>query len=139
MESKAGNENRLIHMSGLCSSNEPLVTAHTKRNVIYKPESISRQLLDILEVISATQERIDFCIDCKGLSFLVDDKPLWNVIIELINKGMRSRFITKITQENISYCNMLMKYSGEVFHKLKLSQNKRKETSQTDFCDMLQK
>jgi hypothetical protein len=51
-----------------------------------------------------------------GLSFLVTYEPLWKVIIGLINKGIRLRFITKITHENTSYCNLLMKHSSEVFH-----------------------
>jgi hypothetical protein len=44
------------------------------------------------------------------------NEPLLKVMIGLVNKGIRLRFITKLTQENISYCKLLMKYSSEVFH-----------------------
>jgi hypothetical protein len=55
-------------MYGLSDSNNLSMTAHTKKHVISHPENLSRQLL---EAISAPQERIDFCMDHKGLSFLV--------------------------------------------------------------------
>jgi hypothetical protein len=107
-------------MCGLNSSNNLSVTAHTEIQVIDQPEDLSRQFL---EVISATQERIDFYVDDRGLSFLLSDETLWKVIIGLINKDIRLRFITKITNESISYCNVLMKYSGELFHDDKIKGN----------------
>jgi two-component system sensor histidine kinase VicK len=44
------------------------------------------------------------------------DESLLDVIKGLVNTGMRLRFVTKITQENISYCKQLMKYTAAVFH-----------------------
>jgi two-component system sensor histidine kinase VicK len=102
-------------MCELNSINNPPVTDHTNKkiHVIYHPEELHRKFL---ESVSATQERIDCCLDHGGLSFLVSDEQLWKEIIGLVNKGKRLRFITEITQENISYCNMLMKHTTEVFH-----------------------
>ena len=80
---------------------------------IRQPENTSRQFL---EVISGTREKADFCIDYRGLSVLMTDEPLLDVIKGLVNTGMRLRFVTKITQENISYCKQLMKYTAAVFH-----------------------
>lgn len=99
-------------MCELSSINNPPVTEE-KRREVYQPEELHRKFL---EVISGAQERIDCCLDQRGSSFLVSDESTWKVIIGLLNKGKRLRFITKITQENISYCNMLMKYTTEVFH-----------------------
>ena len=81
-------------------------------NEICQFENLSRQFL---EIISATQEKADFCIDYRGLSLLLTNEPLLKVIIGLVNKGIRLRLITNLTQENISYCKLLMKYSSEVF------------------------
>jgi hypothetical protein len=83
-------------------------------------ETLSR---DLLEVISATRERVDFCLDYTGLSFLGTDGPLWKVVLGLVNKGLRSRFITKITRENTRSCTLLMKYNSEVFHDDKFKGN----------------
>ncbi len=83
-------------------------------------EKLEGQLLDS---ISPTQGTVDFCIDYVALPFLVTYEPLWKVIISLVNKGIRLRFITKVKHENISYCNMLMKYSSQVFHDDKVKGN----------------
>jgi two-component system, OmpR family, sensor histidine kinase VicK len=82
--------------------------------VIYQPESFRSGVL--FEIISATKERVECCMDYRGLSFLVADKSLWNTIIGLIDKGIKSRLVTEITQDNTHYCNRLMKYSSQVFH-----------------------
>ena len=110
-------------MCELNSFNNPPVTDHTNKkiHVIYHhPEELHRKFL---ESVSATQERIDCCLDHIGLSLLVSAEPSWKVIIGSVNKAKRLRFITNITQENISYCNMLMKYTTEVFHDDKVKGN----------------
>jgi two-component system, OmpR family, sensor histidine kinase VicK len=68
-----------------------------------------------LEVISDTGERIDFCIDSAGLSILTCDDSFLNALTHLKTKGVRSRFITEIFDNNIYFCNIMMKH-GEVFH-----------------------
>jgi two-component system, OmpR family, sensor histidine kinase VicK len=105
-------------MCELSSVNNSSATEE-KRQEVYQPEELHRKFL---EVISGAQ-RIDCCLDHRGLSLLVSDEPSWKVIIGSVNKGKRLRFITNITQENISFCNMLMKYTTEVFHDDKLKGN----------------
>ena len=109
-------------MCGLSSSddNNLFGTTRTERQVRYQSEDLIRQFL---EVVSAAQETIDFCVDRRGLSFLLSDEQLWKGIIGLINRDIRSRFITKITNESISHCNVLMKYSGELFHEDRVKGN----------------
>jgi hypothetical protein len=110
-------------MCGLSSSdnNNFSMTDRTEIQVVgYQSDDLSRPFL---EVVLASQETIDFCVDSRGLSFLLSSESLWKVIIGLINKGIRSRFITKITNESISYCNVLMKYSGELFHEDRVKGN----------------
>ena len=106
-------------MCELSSVNNPLMTEENRWEV-YQPEELHRKFL---EVISGAQERIDCCLDHRGLSFLVFDDSSWKAIIGLLNKGITSRFINKVTHENISYCNMLMKYTTEVFHDDKVKGN----------------
>ena len=62
-----------------------------------------------LEIISKAKETFDCCIDSKGLSFLMQDEQLWNVVRGLKNRNVISRFITEITQENMHSCNSLLK------------------------------
>ena len=75
-----------------------------------------------LEIISNAKETFDCCIDSKGLSFLMQDEQLWNAVTGLKNRNVNSRFITEITQENMHYCNLLLKL-GEVFHNDRLKGN----------------
>ncbi|HEY7569744.1 MAG TPA: hypothetical protein VH796_00120 [Nitrososphaeraceae archaeon] len=80
---------------------------------VRRSENLYRQ---ILGVISATQEKAEFCMDNRGLSILVSDKQLLDVIKGLVNAGVKLRFITNITPENISFCKLLLKYCQTVFH-----------------------
>src|ERR687898_129301 len=68
-----------------------------------------------LEIISEAKKTFDCCIDTKGLSFLMQNEQLWNAVAGLKNKGVGSRFITEIAQENNYNCNLLMQH-GELFH-----------------------
>jgi hypothetical protein len=68
-----------------------------------------------LEIILEAKKTFDCCVDSKGLSFLMQNEQLWNAVAGLKNKGISSRFITEIAQENNYNCNLLMQH-GEVFH-----------------------
>ena len=68
-----------------------------------------------LQVISDTDQRIDFCLDSVGLSILTRDESFWNSLRCLKTKGLRPRFVTEIIENNICFCTLMMKH-GEVFH-----------------------
>jgi CheY-like chemotaxis protein len=53
---------------------------------------------------------LDGCYDYLGPSIQVESKPNWNEIIKLHNRGIRLRFITEVTKQNIVYCKEMMKY-----------------------------
>jgi ABC-type multidrug transport system ATPase subunit len=56
------------------------------------------------------------------MALLMEDEKLWNTIKGLKNKGVTVRFVTSLTDENISFCRQLMK-CGEVFHNDKVKGN----------------
>jgi two-component system sensor histidine kinase VicK len=62
-----------------------------------------------IEGLSLTKERFDNCIDHTCPSSYVLTKQIWDKCIELRNRGIRLRFITEITSENIPYCKEIMK------------------------------
>jgi hypothetical protein len=111
-------------MCGLSDSgdnnNNLSLTTRTERQIRYQSKDLRKQFL---EVVSATQETIDFCVNDRGLSFLLSDEQLWKIITGLINRDIRSRFITNVTNESISHCNVLMKYSSELFHEDRVKGN----------------
>ena len=70
---------------------------------------------DALNIISTTISNTEKSLDCifnhRWLITQIDDTELLNSIIKLRLKGISSRFITKITKDNMSYCKKIMKYS----------------------------
>ena len=64
----------------------------------------------ILKVISGTKKSFECCFDHTWQSVHSNNSILWDLIVQLKLRGIRLRFITKITAENVSYCNKIMKY-----------------------------
>ncbi len=77
-------------------------------------------LITISTTISNTEKSLDCIFDHRWLITQIDDTKLLNLIIKLRLKGIASRFITKITKDNMSYCKKIMKYS-ELKHAEKVS------------------
>ncbi|MDF2767234.1 MAG: hypothetical protein K0S91_69 [Nitrososphaeraceae archaeon] len=64
----------------------------------------------ILKVISGTKKSFECCFDHTWQSVQSRNSTLWDLIVQLKLRGIRLRFITKITAENMYYCNKMMKY-----------------------------
>jgi len=74
----------------------------------------------ISSTISTTEKSLDCIFDHRWLIAQIDETKLLNSIIKLRLKGIASRFITRITKDNMSYCKKIMKYS-ELKHAEKVS------------------
>lgn len=81
--------------------------------VLYDPENIMKSAL---QLFSQVKERIDVCADYKAPSSHYTIKPLWNAIEGLKFRGVRTRFITEVTDKNIFYCKELIKIVDELRH-----------------------
>jgi two-component system sensor histidine kinase VicK len=93
-----------------------LVTQPTRRektDVIYGMENIINITLNRF---SLTKYRIDSCIDKSNPKTIITTEPIVNGIIENNKRGIKSRVITEVTQNNILYCRELMKLSIELRH-----------------------
>jgi hypothetical protein len=64
----------------------------------------------ILKAISGTKKSFECCFDHTWQSIQSSNSALWDLIVQLKLRGIRLRFITKITAENMYYCNKMMKY-----------------------------
>jgi two-component system sensor histidine kinase VicK len=64
-----------------------------------------------LESVPHIRERLDNCIDSNSPASFVLVEPTWNHMKEItsIKKGVRFRFITEITKDNLPYCKELAK------------------------------
>jgi two-component system, OmpR family, sensor histidine kinase VicK len=62
------------------------------------------------EVLSRAKQRSDYCHDSKSASFLVANERYFQMIKQLWARGIKQRFVTEVTAENIRSCKELDKY-----------------------------
>ncbi len=62
------------------------------------------------QIISQSNEKLDFCFDKAGPLAQINNELLWNMIAQLKYKGIKLRLITEITKENVTYCKTMMRY-----------------------------
>lgn len=84
-----------------------------KTEVIYGEENTVKKALHDFSVV---KEKVDNCINSTGPSVIISTEPVRKAIIDLRNRGIKVRFITKITKEYIHYSKELIKISNEVRH-----------------------
>lgn len=84
-----------------------------KSEVIYGDENIIQSTLKICSLAKLT---LDVCIDSNGPSMLlIPDHPITKANYSMKERGVKMRYITEITKENIHHCKELMKFA-EVRH-----------------------
>jgi two-component system, OmpR family, sensor histidine kinase VicK len=89
------------------SSSSPLPYVEEKTEVICSPENVDNYAVGM---ISTVRLYIDNCINSVIPSiFVIPNHPVTNAYRELRARGIRLRFITEITKDNIAYCKKLMK------------------------------
>ena len=71
-------------------------------------DSIEKALEIILRLADSFTQYLDGCFDSTGPYFIVNSGLVWNKIIQLRKRGIRLRYITEITNENIFSCRKLM-------------------------------
>ncbi|MDQ4074001.1 MAG: HAMP domain-containing histidine kinase [Thermoproteota archaeon] len=76
-----------------------------RTEIIYGQDNIVKRATSDFQKI---RQRLDSCTDATGPSVFLNT-PIWKEFIELRNRGVRLRFITVITQDNLSYSKELMK------------------------------
>jgi two-component system sensor histidine kinase VicK len=61
--------------------------------------------------VAHTRESMDNCIDSNAPASFVLFEPMWNHIKEITSpkRGIRFRFITEITKDNVPYCKQMAK------------------------------
>ena len=64
----------------------------------------------LLELTANTKERIDVCAGWLAPSVSVGVPELKKGMIDLVTRGVKYRYITEITKDNLAYCKELAKY-----------------------------
>jgi two-component system, OmpR family, sensor histidine kinase VicK len=76
--------------------------------ILYDIEEIDKRAIKYL---LDAKEKFDNCIDFAGPSAMVSAQYLWDVVVEVKKKGVKIRFITEITKDNLSSCKTMMTIS----------------------------
>ena len=84
-----------------------------RTDVYYGTETV---LNTELQFFSKSNEKIDTCMNYTRPQLAIEIKQIKNAFIEAKNRGVKLRYITEITSENISFCKELIKIVGELRH-----------------------
>jgi two-component system, OmpR family, sensor histidine kinase VicK len=82
--------------------------SHERTEVLYGTENTTKA---ILSVLSNIESKMDICADSTWPSVAMGVDVFRKALIDLKKRGIRSRYITTITKDNLSYCKQLMKIS----------------------------
>jgi two-component system sensor histidine kinase VicK len=65
---------------------------------------------------SLTRHTLDSCVDKDNPKTIMTQNRIVTAIIDIKNRGIKTRLITEITKDNLSYCKELIKLTTEVRH-----------------------
>jgi two-component system, OmpR family, sensor histidine kinase VicK len=87
-------------------------TAIERTEILRKSEDM---VTVTVEDFSKLKKSMDICTYGKGVYLTINTKPIWEGYTKLKDRGVKLRWITDITKENLSDCKKLMRIA-EVRH-----------------------
>ena len=73
--------------------------------------------LNVSQMLCANaKSKINFIADAKGSTIYVSVNEYRNAIAQAKDRGVKIRFLTEITKDNIFYCKQIMQYVNELRH-----------------------
>lgn len=90
-----------------------ILTAPETTEVIYGADNIVSKTV---EALSGVKGCFDGCYDSTAASMVVSIEPVWKAIYELARRGVRPRYITDITGDNVAYCKMFAEIGCHLRH-----------------------
>jgi two-component system sensor histidine kinase VicK len=91
----------------------PLDTSTERTEVFYGEENTMGV---VLHFTSRAKDKIDACIDNTRPLLAIEIKELRKSFIDAKTRGVRLRYVTEITKDNICYCKELIKIIDELRH-----------------------
>jgi len=70
----------------------------------------------VLEFTSKAKSRIDACVDYTRPSLTIEIEELRNAFLDAKRRGIRLRYVTEITKDNVRYCKELRQMVDELRH-----------------------
>lgn len=98
----------------LFSSNLTIPASVAERTEVFHG---SENVMDtVLRFTSNANSRIDACVDNTRPSLAIEIKQLKSFFVNARKRGVKFRYVTEITQENIRYCKELTKMIDDLRH-----------------------
>jgi two-component system, OmpR family, sensor histidine kinase VicK len=76
-----------------------------KTTIYHKPYNV---INTVIEFIDKSSSRIDACVDYTRPSLIVEIAALKKAFVDAKDKGIKLRYVTEITTDNVSYCKELI-------------------------------
>ena len=80
----------------------------------------------VLQFLNHTNNIIDACVDYSRPSLAIEIALLKEAFLSAKKRGVRLRYVTEITNDNISYCKQLLTMVNELRHLDGIKGNLRK-------------
>jgi two-component system, OmpR family, sensor histidine kinase VicK len=87
------------------SSFSHIKNAKERTEVVY---GIDNVINTVLQFLSQTNNKIDACVDYTRPTLAIDFLALKNAFLIAKKRGVKLRYVTEITKDNISYCKQLL-------------------------------
>jgi two-component system, OmpR family, sensor histidine kinase VicK len=82
-----------------------MVRSKQKTSIYYKPYHV---INTVIEFIYKSGVRIDACVDYTRPSLIFEIAALKKAFVDAKNRGIKLRYVTEITDDNVSYCKELI-------------------------------
>ena len=70
----------------------------------------------VLQFTSNAKSRIDACVDYSRPSLAIEIEQLKKAFLACKSRGVKLRYVTEVTEDNIGYCKELIKMVDELRH-----------------------
>jgi signal transduction histidine kinase len=97
----------------LAASSTPSNTIIERTNVLHGEQNVVNI---VLQFTSNAKSRIDACVDYSRPSLAIEIKQLKEAFLHAKSRGVKLRYVTEVTEDNVSYCKELMKMVDELRH-----------------------
>ena len=96
------------------SSGNGAAATTTERTEIFRDSKTATEA--IIRFVSKATKEINACLDAKGPSVMLEVKPIKKARLDAKRRGVKFRYITEITKDNIDYCKVLLEFVDELRH-----------------------
>jgi two-component system sensor histidine kinase VicK len=86
--------------------------SYERTEILYGEEKVTNATVQFL----SKADRIDSCADHRAPSQAIGVESYKKLLFDLKSRGVKIRYITEITKENIQYCKEMTKFAEEVRH-----------------------